>query len=216
MHKLTTVILIFSLFLLGNTLQAQEESFKKISPVEEVKKKLEQSTQKITTIKSQFIQEKHLSFLTENIISEGEFYFKNPVFLRWEYSAPFEYIIVFTDKNIFIRDEDNISSFDTESNKMFSEINNIMTGTIQGNLFKDSERFTVEYYENKKQYLLKLTPKMQEMKNMLKSIHIWIDKSDLSVAKIKMNESSGDYTSITFINRELNTKIDHGIFDINR
>ncbi|MGM0504184.1 MAG: LolA family protein, partial [Bacteroidota bacterium] len=116
----------------------------------------------------------------------------------------------------FIKDDENISSFDTESNKMFSEINNIMTGTIQGNLFHDSERFAVEYFENNQQYLLKLVPKMPEMKDMLQSIHLYIDKSDLSVAKIKMTESSDDYTSITFINRKLNTTIDNDKFDIHK
>ncbi|MGM0409043.1 MAG: LolA family protein [Bacteroidota bacterium] len=208
------IITFFSIFLFWSTLSAQEETFVKVSDINEAKANLEQLTEKISSIKSQFIQEKHLSFLTENIISKGEFYFKNPGLLRWEYTEPFEYIIVFTDKNIFIKDEDNISSFDTESNKMFSEVNNIMTGTIQGNLFNDSERFTVEYFENDKQYLMLLIPKMEEMKSMLQSIHIYIDKSDLSVAKIKMTESSDDYTSITFINRKLNTTIDNDKFDI--
>ena len=207
------IITFFSVFLFWSTLSAQE-TFVKISDINNAKANLEQLTEKISSIKSQFIQEKHLSFLTENIISKGEFYFKNPGFLRWEYTEPFEYIIVFTDKNIFIKDEENISSFDTESNKMFSEVNNIMTGTIQGNLFNDSERFTVEYFENDKQYLMLLIPKMEEMKSMLQSIHIYIDKSDLSVAKIKMTESSDDYTSITFINRKLNTPIENDKLDI--
>ncbi|HSH53158.1 MAG TPA: outer membrane lipoprotein carrier protein LolA [Bacteroidales bacterium] len=214
MNKILTTL--FSLFLFCSTLSAQKETFVEISDIEQAKTGLEQLTQKISTIKSQFIQEKHLSFLTENIISKGEFYFKSPGFLRWEYFEPFEYVIVFTEKNIFIKDEENISSFDTESNKMFSEINNIMTGTIQGNLFNDSQRFAVEYFENNNQYLLKLIPKMQEMKSMLQSIHIYIDKSDLSVARIKMTESSDDYTSITFINRKLNTTIDNDKFDIHK
>ncbi len=214
MNKIIVTLLCF--FFFSGVIKAQEENFAKVSDIKKAKTNLAQLTQKISTIKSQFIQEKHLSFLTENIISKGEFYFKNPGFLRWEYTEPFEYLIVLTDKNIFIKDEKNISSFDTESNKMFSEINNIMTGTIQGNIFNDNERFTVEYFENNQQYLLKLVPKMPKMKSMLQSIHIFIDKSDLSVARIKMTESSDDYTSITFINRKLNTTIDHDKFDIHK
>ncbi|MFP4023381.1 MAG: LolA family protein [Thiohalospira sp.] len=214
MNKL--IITTFSFLLSLTVINAQDETFVKISDIEKTKADLEQLTEEISTIKSRFIQEKHLSFLTENIISKGEFYFKNPSHLRWEYTEPFEYIIVFTDRNIFIKDEENISSFDTESNKMFSEINNIMAGTIQGNLFNDSDRFAVEYFENDKQYLLKLIPKMQEMKDMLNSIQLFIDKSDLSVAKIKMIESSNDYTSITFIDRKLNTTINNDKFNIHK
>jgi outer membrane lipoprotein-sorting protein len=207
------ITLIVSIFVAIATF-AQENNFKEVTDIEKVKVELGKLSENTSTIHSQFIQEKHLSFLTENIISKGEFYFKGPNQLRWEYSEPFEYIIVFNDKNILIEDEDKISTYDTESNKMFSEINNMMIGSIQGNLFTDSERFAVKYFENKTQYLLELEPKLPEMKNMLKTIKIYVDKSNISVAKIVMLESSDDYTSINFTNRELNKQIDNEKFNI--
>ena len=205
---------LLSLFIFTGILYAQENGFKEIQDINKAKIELAKLSENTATIQSKFIQEKHLSFLTENIISKGEFYFKSPNQLRWEYSEPFEYIIVFNDKNIIIKDEDKISTFDTESNKMFSEINNMMIGSIQGNLFTDSERFSVKYFENSSQYLLELDPRLPEMKSMLKTIKIYIDKSDISVAKIKMIESSDDYTSIDFINRKLNQTIDGKMFNI--
>jgi outer membrane lipoprotein-sorting protein len=206
-NKLKRYTLFLVITLLTSIVFAQEKGFNKVQDIEKVKSELSKLTDNTTTIQSSFIQEKHLSFLTENIISKGEFYFKNPNKLRWEYSEPFNYIIVINDKNILIKDDDKISSFDSESNKMFSEINNMMIGTIQGSLFTDNDRFNVEYFENSEQYLLELDPKLPEMKSMLKTIKIFIDKSDISVAKIKMIESSDDYTSIDFKNRKLNHKI---------
>lgn len=206
MNKIVSTIICLILF--ATIINAQEDGFYNVNDINKVKSELSKLTDNTSTIQSQFIQEKHLSFLTENIISKGKFYFKSPDKLRWEYSEPFEYIIVFNDKNIFIKDEAKISTFDTESNKMFNEINNMMIGTIQGNLFTDNERFNVSYFENSTQYLLDLEPKLPEMKSMLKTIKIYIDKSDISVAKIKMIESSDDYTSIDFKNRKLNQTID--------
>jgi len=206
-NKLKRYTLFLVITLLTSIVFAQEKGFNKVQDIEKVKSELSKLTDNTTTIQSSFIQEKHLSFLTENIISKGEFYFKSPNKLRWEYSEPFNYIIVITDKNILIKDDDKISSFDSESNKMFSEINNMMIGTIQGSLFTDNDRFNVEYFENSEQYLLELDPKLPEMKSMLKTIKIFIDKSDISVAKIKMIESSDDYTSIDFKNRKLNHQI---------
>lgn len=206
--------IIFFVSILVNFSFAQENSFNKVQDIEKVKSELSKLTENTSTIQSQFIQEKHLSFLTENIISKGEFYFKSPDKLRWEYSEPFEYIIVFNDKNILIKDGSKISTFDTESNKMFSEINNMMIGTIQGNLFTDNRRFEVEYFENASQYLLELDPKLPEMKSMLKTIKIYIDKSYVSVAKIKMIESSDDYTSIDFKNRLQNQDINDSKFEL--
>lgn len=206
MNKLVSTIICLILF--ATIINAQENGFKKVKDINQVKLELAKLSENTSTIQSQFIQEKHLSFLTENIISRGAFYFKSPDKLRWEYSEPFNYIIVFNSHNIFIKDESKISTFDTESNKMFSEINHMMIGTIQGDLFTDSERFDVKYFENSSQYLLELEPKLTEMRNMLRTIKIYIDKSDISVAKIKMIESSNDYTSIDFINRKLNQTID--------
>ena len=214
MSKILSTVL--SLFIFVGIIYAQENGFKEIKDIDKVKTELNKLSENTSTIQSIFIQEKHLSFLTENIISKGEFYFKSPNQLRWEYSEPFEYIIVFNDKNIFIKDEDKISTFDTESNKMFSEISNLMIGTVKGNLFTDSERFTVKYFENTTQYLLVLDPRLPEMKSMLKTIKIYIDKSDISVAKIKMIESSDDYTSIDFTNRKLNQTIDNEKFNIHK
>ena len=90
----------------------------------------------------------------------------------------------------------------------------MMIGTIQGNLFADNVRFAAKYFENSTQYLLELEPKLPEMKSMLKQILIYIDKSDVSVSKIKMIESSDDYTSIEFVNRKLNQDIDNNIFNL--
>jgi len=202
-------ILIIASFILAVSLygNAQEAGFKPVNNSTEFKNKINLLTSNTQTIQSDFIQEKHLSFLSENIISKGKFIFKSPNQLRWEYSEPFEYIIVFNNKNIYIKDDGKVSTFDTQSNKMFSEINNMMIGTIQGSLFNDSERFTVKYFESDKLYLLELEPKMAEMKSMLKSIKIFIDKTDNSVSSIKMIETSDDYTKIDFINRKLNLQI---------
>lgn len=210
--RIANLVIVF--LMISCIINAQEKGFKEISNAEKVKAELTKLTENTKTIQSHFVQEKHLSFLSENIISKGGFLFKSPNQLRWEYSEPFEYIIVFNNKNILIKDENKISTFDTESNKMFSEINNMMIGTIQGNLFTDNERFAAKYFENSTQYLLELEPKLPEMKSMLKQILIYIDKSDISVSKIKMIESSDDYTSIEFVNRKLNQDIDNNIFNL--
>jgi len=205
MNKHIILLLIFQMTILFSV--AQEKGFKPVENSSELKKQLNTLTANSQTIQSDFVQEKHLSFLSENIISKGKFAFKNPNLLRWEYAEPINYIIVFNNKNILISDDGKISSFDTQSNRMFSEINNMMVGTIQGSLFNDSERFNVKYFESEKQYLLELEPKMSEMKGMLKTIKIFIDKSDNSVAGIIMIETSDDYTKIDFVNRQLNQPI---------
>lgn len=207
MNNIKYIATLFIVFLNLMIVHAQEKGFKPVDISENIKVKLNELTANTKTIQSDFVQEKRLSFLSENIISKGKFAFKNPNLLRWEYADPINYIIVFNNKNILIYDDGKISTFDTQSNRMFSEINNMMVGTIQGSLFNDTERFNVKYFESEKQYLLELEPKMPEMKSMLKTIKIFIDKTDSSVASIKMIETSDDYTKIDFVNRKLNQAV---------
>jgi outer membrane lipoprotein-sorting protein len=174
-----------------------------------------QSTQKISTLTSNIIQEKNLSVLSEKIISKGHFLFKKEKNLRWEYTAPFSYLIIFKDDKIYIKDEDKSNQFDVHSNKMFSEINDIMIGCIRGSILKDEKNFSAAYFENPNLYLVKLHPLMQSLKQYLNEIWIYFDKNDFTISKLEMYESSGDFTKINFVDKRLNAPVPDEKFNFN-
>ena len=51
------------------------------------KQKMEAQSKLISTLESDFIQEKYLSVMSEKIISKGHFHFKKVNMLRWEYNC---------------------------------------------------------------------------------------------------------------------------------
>ena len=158
------------------------------------------------TIKADFKQEKYLNILANKIDSEGKIYFKKPNLLRWEYNQPFEYVIILNGKEIIIKDQGNVNSFDIGSSQGFKQINELIINSVQGNVL-DEERFNIEYLENKSLYLAKLTPKEEQLKNFLKGIDIYFDKEDYSVERVKLIEPGDDYTLITFENKRMNEDI---------
>lgn len=205
---------ILSTFLvLTLTLQAQNEGFKKITDTRPVEEKLIQASKSITTITSDFVQEKHLEYLSVVIESKGKFWFKKPAILRWEYTEPFKYLIVINNGKITIKDEDKKNEFDVNSNKAFQELNDIIVNSVNGTLI-ESDKYDYEMLENQDAWLVKLFPKNEQIKKTLKNIELYFQKSDLSVFKIKMTENDQDYTLITLTNKQFNQPVANSVFEV--
>jgi len=186
---------------------AQDNISKSITDVTLFKTNLQKANGNIQTIESDFVQEKNLSLLSEKINSKGHFYFKKKNLLRWEYTLPYNYTIVINKDKLTIKDDKRKNEFNTKSNKMFKEINNIMIGSIDGTLLNDTKNYKTEYFEEKEMYKVKIIPLKKELKEMLNFIIIYFEKKDYSVSKVNMQELSGDNTIIIFSNKKLNTPI---------
>ncbi len=193
------------------TSPAQSDSFKKLANVKEIAQKLNEVSKNTKTIDSDFKQYKHLDILENEIESSGHFSFQASDKVRWEYFNPYKYLIIMNAGIMWINDGNKTQKFDTGSNKMFKEINDLMVGMLQGKIL-ESKNFKISFFENSKQILAKLIPLSVEMKEFLSEINLYFDKKDFSVSKIKMLEHSGDYTLIDFYNRKTNIDISKSKF----
>lgn len=190
-----------------------QQEFVPMKDIQAFRKGIEQMAASTTSIKADFKQEKYLSILSNKIDSEGVILFKKPNLLRWEYKSPFEYIIVLNGNEIVIKDQGKVNAFDIGGSQAFKEVNNLIINSVQGNVL-DTEQFHIEYYESEGLYLAKLTPKDAKMKQFLQGIDIHFDRKDFSVSKVKLVESEGDYTLITFSNKKLNENLPDASFSI--
>jgi outer membrane lipoprotein-sorting protein len=171
------------------------------------KQKLTTVTAGINTIESDFTQEKRLSILTNTLVSKGQFCFRRENNIRWEYLQPYKYLIIITQDKIYIKEEKDQKQYDIQSNKMFQEMNKFISGCIQGDILKNDKDYTIGYFEDSRYFFVTLVPVAEKMRQMLNEIQIWFDRTDLTVARIRMMESGGDYTKIDFVNKKLNTDI---------
>lgn len=184
---------------------AQEQ---KLSTAEIVtfKKEVMQQSEKIKSLKTDFIQYKYLSFLSREIETSGNMVFQAPDLLNWKYTKPYQYSIVFRKGKIHINDQGNKTSFDASTNKMFEKINKLIVGSVSGNMFDDNE-FTISYFKNKTHYIAKFIPKSKDLKKVIEEVELYFPFDKLVVSEVKLNESSGDYTKIIFKNQQLNAKV---------
>ena len=207
------IILLLALLISGLISKAQHAGYTSVSNLFKFKEQYTMTTEKIETIKSDFIQVKNLSMLSEKIISKGKFWFKKENLLRMEYTTPYEYLMILNKNNIYIKDGQKENKVSTKSNKLFQQINKITIDCVQGTVFTNPD-FVTKVYENESNYLVQLSPENKALKEFFKTIDVIINKSDYEVTTIEMNENSGDNTIIQFTNRKINSVIPDAIFSI--
>ncbi|MBS1928534.1 MAG: outer membrane lipoprotein carrier protein LolA [Chitinophagaceae bacterium] len=211
MHK-SLLALILGLFcLMAN---AQYNGYSAMVNDAAFKSNFSIATQKVSTIKSDFTQEKELSLLADKISSKGKFWFKKNNQVRMEYTSPYQYLMVINKDRVFVKDRQKESKINTRSNKMFQQINRVMIDCMQGTVFSNPD-FSTRLFENKSAVLIEMTPLTKGLKEMFSHIILVVEKKDFSVVSIRMNEASGDYTTIRFINKEQNVQLPDNLFSVN-
>jgi outer membrane lipoprotein-sorting protein len=213
--KIQNKIVLFSIAILINfpTFSQSSENYAIAQNTEEIKQKIALSSAETNSLSSSFTQEKHLTMMEEVLVSNGSFQFKKENNVRWTYTHPIDYAIIINESQFMIQNDGKVSSFDIASNKMFSEINQMIVMAIQGN-FLNSKEFVAIFFENKEFYKIALTPVNQHVASMLNNIEIYFDKKDMAVNKVKFMEPGDDFTLITFFDRKLNGDIPDKTFTI--
>jgi len=212
LHILTICAFLAALFIPAGMALAQGD----YSPVKDVaafRSSMIKASDVTNSIASEFEQQKHLSFLEEDVESRGIFFFQKKNRLRWEYKEPFFYLIIFNNDTVMIRDADKTNVYDAASGNMFRQINEIMLSMVNGTIL-ESDNFDFEYFENASSYKLELTPLDENMKEFLSKVRLLINADDFTVDELYMIEKSGDYTRIRFINKRLNEEIPQHTFDL--
>ena len=205
--KLKKSVVLF--FLISLSIFSQEQ---KMTPAEiaQFKSKIEKETKNIKSLTTDFIQYKHLDFLSKDIETSGKMAFKSPNLLNWQYTSPYQYSIIFKNNKVYINDQGNKTTIDANS-KMFEKINKLIIGSVSGNMFDDKE-FLISYYKTKEFYITKLTPKTATIKKYIQQVDLYFPINETTVSQVKLIEPSNDFTRIVFKNKQINAKVDDSVF----
>lgn len=212
-YKKTILLDLLLLLLLPFAVIGQPEGYKLASDPGFITKKINEVSASTNSINSQFIQEKNLSFIKEKIISKGILLYQKPDKLRLEYAEPFTYILIMNGGRMMTDNGGKKSEYDLKSNKMFSEINNLIISSVKGNIL-DNPDFKSAIYENAEIIYINLTPLNKELNKYIKTIGLYISKKDYNVSELQITEQSDDYTLIRFTNKVINEEIPPASFNL--
>ena len=162
------------------------------------------------SITSDFTQYKHLDFLSNDIESKGKLSFKAPNLVKWAYVEPFVYSVLFKNETLYINNEGDKSNVDIGNNKLFKQLNKLITDSIKGDMF-DSNEFSMSYFKKGLDSEVYFAPKDADFSKYIKAFHLTFNEKG-EVIEVKMVEPSNDYTQIVFSNRKANQTLPDAVF----
>lgn len=165
-----------------------------------------------TTIASDFVQFKHLDFLDNDIETSGKLVFKAPGLVKWEYTHPYQYSVIFKEDKLLINDDGTKSDVDIGSSKMFKKLNQLIVNSVKGTMFDDDD-FEISYAKVDKANKATFIPKDKKIAGYIAAFELLFNKNDGTVQEVKMIEPSLDFTRIVFSNRVLNGTVKDAVFN---
>ena len=195
---------------IGSAIQAQE-TVMNASEIASFKEKVIATAQTTKSIKTDFVQFKHLDFLSDDVKTSGKMLFKSPNLVKWEYTKPYQYSVIFKEEQLLINDGGTKSKVDIGNSKLFKKLNQLIVSSVKGNMFSDAD-FTVSFFKSPKYNKAVFKPKDKKIAGYIASFELLFNKDDAQVFEVKMVEPSQDFTRIIFSNRILNNTINDSAF----
>lgn len=211
--RILTLFLIF--FLTTNKVFCQNYQPATADQKTEILQQIAAASSKINSLECKFIQKKNISVLSETVVSQGIMYFKKDDNLRWQYNSPYQYLFVLSAGKVMIKSENKTEKYDTDKNRIFKEISEIMIGGVSGKMLVDEKKFNTTFFVSNSSIKVVLIPKNKELQKLMKSITLAFSKKDWTVNSIEMIEKGGDSTLITFTEKNVNKAVSNDLFRIN-
>lgn len=164
----------------------------------------------ITSVRADFVQEKHLAILAAPLVSRGVFYYQAPGSLRWEYRRPVKSILLMHEGRIS-RFVGGSAGFREETGGGLEAMQIVLdqiTFWLKGR-FDESPMFDARLETSG---LITLTPTEDAFRAVIERIEIQMTPQPGIIETVVIYESQDAYTRMRFTNTVLNKKMDAAVF----
>jgi outer membrane lipoprotein-sorting protein len=164
----------------------------------------------VTSVRAEFVQEKHMEILARPLVSKGIFYFKAPNSLRWEYRSPIQSILLMHDgrtKRYLKRNGAIIEDKGAQLQSMqvvLQDISQWLSGR-----FEENPAFSASLEPGRK---IVLRPKEKSLAIMIQRIELILSNRPGIISAVMIYEGEKSYTRFEFKNTVLNQPLQDSIF----
>jgi outer membrane lipoprotein-sorting protein len=168
------------------------------------------------TLKTDFTQEKEMAMFKEKLVLKGRIYLQKPNKVAWHVDKPLRYSVLITDKFIRQWDEDTnqVQELSLAKNPMFQNVIRQLTVWFSGEYGSLLETNDVRLVK-RSPLTVEFSPRgNNDAGKVIRSITITFREDQTYLQQIRMQERSGDVTTITFTNTLLNAPLNNSDFDV--
>ena len=203
-------IIKLCIFLFSLNMLAQNGALN-VSERQAFKARVIERSNDINSFSAEFSQTKHMKMMDGNPESQGKVYYKSPNTLKWEYTRPYDYQLLFKDSKLFIVEEGQLSEVDLSSNKLFDKMGKLVAGSVNGKILMADKDFDITYHHAGKNVKALIIPKDQSLRGMFQEIWINFNPQHI-IQSVRLIDPSGDYTEISMKNIKINQPIPSSVF----
>lgn len=164
----------------------------------------------INSVMANFIQEKHLKILSKPLISKGTFYYQIPQSLRWEYTSPFQSILLINNAKIkrYVKGNEGFIQDSGAELQAMQVVLQEITLWLRGR-FNDNPNFNAVLEPGPK---IVLTPKEKSFAAIIQRIELMLSNQPGIIETVRIYENDNSYTKFMFDNVRLNTPLKDSLF----
>ena len=181
----------------------------------QITKNIEDNLHTLKSLKSDFVQERHIALFLDVLRSEGILSFERPNKLRWELKEPYRTIMLFNDNDVakFRIEKGIIEKANFGMEDLLRGVLGQIISILKGDFGKSMEAYHMEVFEGDN-YLLKLTPKSEGMAKTIHSLELFFDNKSLNMTQIIIREPHDDFMKIVFSNQRINEALSERLFNV--
>ncbi len=165
----------------------------------------------INSFSASFVLSKQMEMMDESFESSGMVFYQNPDMLKWEYTEPYDYKVLYKDSKLYVSENGQVREVDLASNKMFQKIGDMIIGSFNGNILRADDDFDISYVSLNGITRAKVAPRDSRLAGMFHEIWIDFNKNNL-IQKVRLIDPTGDFTEIELKNIQVNQNIPKSVF----
>ena len=208
------IMVIFLLFICLNITNLWADNSN--SQLDAILESLQTRMSKVSTIQTNFIQEKNLALFKQKLILKGKIYIQKPGMLSWRVITPMRYTLVITGTSI--------SQWDQDTNQVQS-VSLAKNPSLQVAIAQMQNWFSGSYKSMQGDYQINLIstqplklefiPKEKSVAaNFIQRVTVLFQDDQQYIKELDIQEKSGDNTLLKFIDAQLNQDISSKIWEI--
>jgi outer membrane lipoprotein-sorting protein len=168
------------------------------------------------TLRTEFTQEKKMVMFKEKLVMKGRIFLEKPDKIAWHVDSPLRYSVLITNKAIRQWDEDTnkVQEVSLAKNPIFQNVLGQLTVWFSGEYGLLLETNDIRVLK-REPLVMEFIPRDNNVsKKIIKSITITFRADQNYLQQLRIQENSGDVTTINFIHTILNAPLNSKDFEV--
>lgn len=179
-------------------------------PAVDVLGQMEKAMADVKTVKTRFVQEKKMALFNHPLVTHGSIWVEPPERLLWRVESPMRYALALDGARVRQWDGETgkTTSLSMDGNPVFAAVSEQLNAWFGGRYGLLAQDYDVERQADAPAAFVFVPKPTAPAAKMLKSVTVVFREDARYIASIRIDDRSGDVTTLTFADTEINVPLD--------